>query len=200
MPWAVCITSSLATSPRSKARVAKPLGVVEDFQGNAIKAFEAAQQYAFKTDVNFMNTGVNLEASAAKFVKDEAGKDFIAVFDSKIGPQGIDLAYAKMVNGQPQLVIGEAKAGDSALTAFGENRVVTLDRNLAAIRADIAKMPDSQSPLRSALLQQLDDRAYQVELYTTVGNAAKTAGRVDNILIDRLGQPISRIVTFGKVN
>jgi hypothetical protein len=131
-------------------------------------------------------------------VKDEAGKDFIATFDSKIGVQGIDLAYAKMVNGQPQLVIAEAKAGDSALTALGENYEKTLTRNLAKIEESIKAMPDSQNAVREALLVQIKQQTYQVELYTSLGNAAKTAARVDDTLINRMGQPVSRIVTFGK--
>lgn len=176
--------------------VAKPLGAVNNFDGAVIHVMEAAPQYAFKADVNFMKTGANLEAAATRFVKDEAGKDFIAVFDSKVGSQGIDLAYAKYVNGKPKLVIGEAKAGDSALTALGENRAATLDRNLAAVRQSIDKIPDRST--REALLIQLENRTYQVELYTTTGNAAKTASRVDDVLTSRLGQPITRIVTFGK--
>jgi hypothetical protein len=39
---------------------------------------------------------------------------------------------------------------------------------------------------------------YQVERYTTTGNAAKTASRIDSTLLERLQQPISRVVTFGK--
>jgi hypothetical protein len=39
---------------------------------------------------------------------------------------------------------------------------------------------------------------YQVELYTTTGNAARTAGRIDSILLERLQQPITRVVTSSK--
>jgi filamentous hemagglutinin len=177
--------------------VAKPLGVVSDFGGNPVAVLEAASQYAFKTEVNIGATGVNLENSAAQFVKDEAGKDFIGVFASKTGNNnGIDLAYAKMVNGQPQLVIGEAKAGDSALTALGENQANILRRNLEVVRSSINDIANDD--IRRALLIQLDQRTYQVELYTSVGNAAKAAARVDDTLIARMGQPVSRIVTFGK--
>lgn len=128
--------------------------------------------------------------------KTRNAKDFIATFDSKIGVQGIDLAYAKMVNGQPQLVIAEAKAGDSALTALGENQERILTRNLAKIEESIKGMQDPE--IKQALLIQLEKRTYQVELYTSVGNAAKTASRIDDTLINRMGQPVSRIVTFGK--
>ncbi|WP_332743867.1 hypothetical protein, partial [Hydrogenophaga sp.] len=178
----------------STSTLAKPLGVVEDFGGNAVRAFEAPAQYAFKAEVDIMKTGANLESSALQFVKDEAGKDLIAVFDSKIGAQGIDLAYAKMVNGKPQLVIGEAKAGDSVLTALGENNVKTLQRNLGVIEKSILAMP--RSPARSALLEQIRDKSYVVELYTTTGNAAKAAGRIDDVLLNRLENSVSRVVTF----
>jgi len=180
----------------SSSTLGKPLGVVEDFGGNAVRAFEAPTQYAFKAEVDIMKTGANLESSALQFVKDESGKDFIAVFDSKIGVQGIDLAYAKMVNGKPVLVIGEAKAGDSALTALGENNANTLKRNLEFIQKSIGSISDRQ--IREALQEQLLGKTYQVELYTTTGNAAKTAARVDDVLTDRLGQSVSRVITFGR--
>lgn len=177
--------------------VVKPLGVVLDFNGNPVAAYEAAAKYNFKVEANIAGTGNNLESAATQFVKDEAGKDFIGVFASKTGNNnGLDLAYAKMVNGQPQLVIGEAKAGDSALTALGENRVATLNRNLAEVEKSINNIPNEK--IRQALLQQLDQRTYQIELYTTTGSAAKTASRIDDTLINRMGQPISRVVTFGK--
>ena len=176
---------------------AKPLGVVPDFAGNPVAVMEAASQYAFKTEANIGATGANLENSAAQFVRDEAGKDFIGVFASKTGNNnGIDLAYAKMVNGQPQLIIGEAKAGDSALTALGENYEKTLIRNLEKVRGSINEIANED--IKRALLTQLQEKTYQVELYTSVGNAAKAASRVDDVLINRMGQPISRIVTFGK--
>lgn len=111
---------------------------------------------------------------------------------------GIDIAYAKMVNGKPQLVIGEAKAGDSALTALGENKVETLNRNLNIIRNSIENtIKDADT--KNILLNQLRDRTYQVELYTSVNNASKTAGRVDDVLLQRIGTNVSRVVTFERV-
>jgi filamentous hemagglutinin len=179
--------------------VAKPLGVVQDFSGNPVVVLEATQKYAFKTETNIGATGANLENSAAQFVKDEAGKDLIGVFASKTGNNnGIDLAYAKMVNGQPQLVIGEAKAGDSALTALGENRAETLRRNLLVVQRSIENASNISRETKDLLVAQILDRSYQVELYTGVGNAAKAAARIDDTLINRIGQPVSRVVTFGK--
>ncbi|MFE1572856.1 hypothetical protein [Comamonas odontotermitis] len=109
---------------------------------------------------------------------------------------GLDIAYAKMVNGRPQLVIGEAKAGDSELTALGEYKVETLNRNLNVVRESILKIDNER--IRDSLLVQLESKTYQVELYTSVNNAAKTAGRVDDILAKRMGSPVSRVVTFGR--
>lgn len=189
------VVTRLATE--TVTQVAKPLGVVSDFSGNPVTVLEATSTYAFKTETNIGATGANLENSAAQFVKDEAGKDFIGVFASKTGNNnGLDLVYAKMVNGQPQLVIGEAKAGDSALTALGENQANTLRRNLEVVRSSINDIANDD--IRRTLLIQLDQKTYQVELYTSVGNAAKAASRVDDVLINRMGQPVSRIVTFGK--
>lgn len=122
------------------------------------------------------------------------------MFGSKIGNNnGLDLAYARMVNGQPQLILGEAKAGDSALTALGENYERTFARNLAEVRNSIANSDGLESGVKASLIRQIDKQAYQVELYTTIGNAAKTASRIDDALIGRVGQPINRIVTFDKI-
>ncbi|QQN68676.1 hemagglutinin repeat-containing protein [Comamonas testosteroni] len=177
----------------------KPLGVVSDFEGKAVKVFEAAPQYGYKVEGNISATGANLENSAAQFVKDEAGKDFIGILSSKTGNNnGIDIAYAKMVNGQPQLVIGEAKAGDSALTALGESKMGTLNRNLNVIRDSIENTV-KDADTKKILLDQLRDKTYQVELYTSVNNAAKTAGRVDDVLLQRMGTTVSRVVTFERV-
>ncbi|MDA8447838.1 hypothetical protein M4Q70_22480, partial [Acidovorax valerianellae] len=177
---------------------AKPLGVVEDFNGNPIKVLEAAPQYAFRTEANITGTGANLENAATQFVKDEAGKDFIGVISSKIGNtnNGFDLVYAKMIDGKPQLIIGEAKAGDGLLSALGERQVSTLNRNLAEIEKNINQIADEK--IRLPLLEQVRQKSYQVELYTATGNAAKTSARVDDVLINRMGQPVRRVVTFEK--
>jgi hypothetical protein len=97
-----------------------------------------------------------------------------------------------MNDGVPQLVIAEGKAGDSALTALGANSVGTLRLNLQVIRRDIVSMPDSA--VRTELLRQLDSRAYTVELYVSPSNLVSTPRRVDEILMDRLQQPASRVV------
>ena len=101
-----------------------------------------------------------------------------------------------MVDGRPQLIIGEAKSGDSALTALGETRASTFERNLKLVRDQVELMPEGST--RDALLDQIRNGTYQVEIYVAPNNAAKTASRIDDVLVDRLKQPVTRVIQFPK--
>jgi len=173
-----------------------PIQSVRDFHENEIPTYQASSRFAFQQSNDISKTGASLESSSAAFVKEENGNNLIAIFDGKRGNgQGIDLPYAVMVDGRPQLILGEAKAGDSALTALGENRQKTLEKNLDQLKNTIIKnMPDDS--VRGALLDQIDNRTYQVEIYTSPNNAAKTASRIDDAMVDRMGQPVKRVVVF----
>lgn len=168
-----------------------------DFNEKGIKTYLTSNKYAFTASKDIVETGKALENSAQRFIQDEAGEGFLGFFSTKHGGnKGFDLGYAKMVDGKPQLVIGEAKAGDSALTALGENREATLTANLKVLDDRLKEIRDPQ--LRDALREQLRDKTYIVEIYVATANASKTAARVDEVLTDRLGQPITRIVKFPK--
>jgi filamentous hemagglutinin len=150
---------------------------------------------AFEKAADIGTTGANLEKSAANLVKNELGDNLIASFDVKLpGNQGFDFVYVKNVNGTPQLVIGEAKAGDSALSALGENRVSTLNRNLNEIKVQIQDSNLSRD-VKNSLLEQVENKTFQVELYTSANNAAKTASRFDDSLIKFVGSP-TRVIQF----
>ncbi|WP_431256233.1 hemagglutinin repeat-containing protein [Roseateles chitinivorans] len=169
---------------------------VLDFHEKEIPTFQASTRYTFGEYADRVKTGASLESSAATFVKDDAGKGFIALFNGKWGnDQGIDLPYAVMENGKPQLILGEAKAGDSSLSSLGENKAVTLDKNLAQIRRDIQGSA-LDGATKEALLDQIDNRTYKVELYVSEKNSAKTPSRVDSSLVDRMNQPVTRVVVF----
>ena len=184
--------TGLATRP-----MLSPITAVADFDGIKMPTFQADAKYAYVRDSNFQLTGRNLEASALQLVKEENGSNFIGSFATKIGntDNGFDLGYAKMVNGKPQLVIGEAKAGDSALSALGENRVRTLDTNLGKLK-DSIQNSDLPKGTKDLLVQQIEDKSYQVELYVGPTNAAKTAAKFDDVLIDRIGGRPTRVIQF----
>jgi filamentous hemagglutinin len=175
----------------------RPVAAVADFDGNLIPAFVADTKYSYVRDSNGRITGQNLEASALQVAKEENGPNFIASFDTKIGKSdnGLDLGFAKMVDGKPKLVIGEAKGGDSSLSAIGENRVATLDRNLAKLQESIQNS-NLDSAIKSDLVRQIRDKSYEVELYVGPTNAAKTTSRVDTTLVGRLGSRPTRVITF----
>ena len=122
---------------------------------------------------------------------------FIGSFETKIGKSdnGFDLGYAKMVDGKPQLVIGEAKAGDSALSALGENLERTLNKNRAKLRESI-EMSTLNDETKTALIAQVTDKTYQLELYVGPTNAAKTAAKFDDSLIERIGVRPTRVLEF----
>ncbi|WP_307574737.1 DUF637 domain-containing protein [Variovorax paradoxus] len=175
----------------------RPVAAVADFDGNLIPTYAADARYAYVRDSNFRETGKNLEASALQLAKEENGQNFVASFETKIGKSdnGFDLGYAKMVDGKPQLVIGEAKAGDSSLSALGENRPRTLDTNLAKLEKSI-KESTLNDETKSILLKQLEEKAYQVELYVGPTNAAKAGVRFDGTLVGRIGSRPTRIIKF----
>jgi hypothetical protein len=168
---------------------------VFDGERRMVPVVEAPPQYAFATGEGIMGTGRNLEAQARQFVQQEQGANFGGFLHSQRGgTNGLDLAYYRFENGQPQLVFGEAKAADSALTAFGANNARTLDQNLAVVQASIEAMP--RGALRTELLRQIESRGYTVELYVSTSNLVSTPRRMNEILVDRLQQPASRVVVF----
>jgi filamentous hemagglutinin len=175
----------------------KPIAPVTDFFGNGFPTFAADAKYAFErsaTDITV--TGANLEASAGRLVRDEAGSDFISMFNAKrAGNQGFDVVYAKNVGGEPILVIGEAKAGYSPLTAFGENSVNTLNKNLAELRKSIADS-DLSDLVKRKLIVQIEAKTFQTELYVSPANAARSASKIDDVLVDRLGNRPARVIQF----
>jgi filamentous hemagglutinin len=172
-----------------------PIAEVADFDGNKMPTFAADGKYAYVRDSNFIATGANLEAAALRLVKDEVGKDFLATFDTKMGTNGFDLGYAKMVDGKPQLVIGEGKAGDSKLSALGENLERTLNKNLAKLKGSI-ESSGLKKEVKDELLLQLRDKTYQIELYVGPTNATKTAAKFDESLIGRVGSRPTRVIRF----
>ncbi|MET3443163.1 filamentous hemagglutinin [Variovorax paradoxus] len=175
----------------------QPVAAVADFDGNLIPTYAADTKYAYVRDSNFRETGKNLEASALQLAKEENGQNFVASFETKVGKSdnGFDLGYAKMVDGKPQLVIGEAKAGDSALSALGENRQRTLDTNLAKLE-DSIKNSNLPKSTKDELIQQIDKKTYQVELYVGPTNATKAAARFDGTLVGRIGSRPTRVIKF----
>lgn len=175
--------------------VGQQIGTLADFNGNPIPAYQASTGYSFARSGNIGATGANLETQALQFVKDEAGDTFVTSFDVKTaGNQGFDLPYVKMENGKPQLVIGEAKAGDSAMSAFGENREKTLATNLNNLKRAINESSLSDSVKRT-LNAQIENKTYHIEVYTGPSNAPKAASRFDDVLRNRLG-PVQRVVSF----
>ncbi len=176
-----------------------PTQSVQDHFENDIPTLRASEKYVFERSGKASDTGMSLENNVAQFVKDESGPDFIASFDvKKSGGQGLDQAYAKMVNGKPQLVIGEAKASDSALTALGENKIETFNRNLLKLEQQI-NTSLSEGKIRDALLEQLITRTYEIELYVSDKNASRTPKRISDTLIDRMGQPVNRVIIFPSI-
>jgi filamentous hemagglutinin len=185
--------TGLATRP-----MLRPIAAVADFDGGKIPTYAADPKYAYIRDTNLESTGGNLETAALQLVKDEVGSDFIAAFDTKIGKNGLDLGYAKMIDGEPRLVIGEGKASDKPLSAFGENLQRTLDRNLAKLKTSIQES-NIESGIKTELLEQLDKRTYQIELYAGSADAArKMAARFDDTLIQRLGGRPTRVIQFSQ--
>ncbi|MFX1682665.1 hypothetical protein PV762_25905 [Mitsuaria sp. CC2] len=174
-----------------------PSLAVFDRRGDSIPTFDAAPRYSYSVGPGIKDTGAALETSARLFVRDSVGNSLIVTFDTKIpGNQGFDLAYVKMVDGNPVLVIGEAKSSNSALTAFGENSIKTLNRNIDKLSFEIDKIADAS--MRQALREQLERKTYEVELYVGPDVAAGAASRFSDTLVSRVGVKPTRIVTFKK--
>ena len=163
-----------------------------------IDVFEA-EKIAFKADANILKQGENLEAAANNIIVSEKG--ILGTFDAKLpGNNGFDHAYAKMVDGEPVLVIGESKSGSvtSLLTAFGQgaNGEATLARNLDQLSKAITNSSMDDLAKRS-LHAQVRDRSFKIELYVPDTITSLPQTRI-NGLIDA-GLKIYRIVVVPKI-
>ncbi len=170
------------------------LALTRDAAGNAIPVAEADSSFAFARSRDISVTGANLEASSVKIVRQEPG--FIGTFDARAANgNGFDPAtHAKIVNGRPQLVVVEDKAGlmTNRLTALGQGSrgAMQLITNSEAL-AEAIQFSDIPDIYKPALIDQAISRTFEIELHVSdLSNLPQS--RLN--FLSEMGLHLSRIV------